>query len=79
MSNKVAVFWPGDAREIPNQLALPSMQEATTQLVQALKKLGREVEFVRFPNESHGLSRSGQPKHRVERLERLCAWFDARL
>lgn len=42
----------------------------------ALKKLGQEVEFVRFPNESHGLSRAGQPAHRVERLERMCGWFD---
>lgn len=42
----------------------------------ALKKHGRTVEFVRFPDESHNLSRTGQPKHRVERLERLCGWFD---
>jgi len=42
----------------------------------ALKKHGKTVEFVRFPNESHNLSRTGQPKHRVERLERLCGWFD---
>jgi dipeptidyl aminopeptidase/acylaminoacyl peptidase len=42
----------------------------------ALKRLGKTVEFVRFPNESHGLSRAGQPVHRVERLERICNWFD---
>jgi L-fucose isomerase-like protein len=41
MSKKIAVFWPGDARDIPNQLALPNMQEATAQLERALKKLGR--------------------------------------
>jgi dipeptidyl aminopeptidase/acylaminoacyl peptidase len=45
----------------------------------ALKKLGKEVEFVRFPDESHNLSRSGQPVHRIERLERLTGWFDAHL
>jgi dipeptidyl aminopeptidase/acylaminoacyl peptidase len=45
----------------------------------ALKKLGKEVEFVRFPDESHGLSRAGQPVHRIERLERLTGWFDAHL
>ncbi|MEX2314497.1 MAG: S9 family peptidase, partial [Thermomicrobiales bacterium] len=45
----------------------------------ALKKLGKQVEFVRFPDESHNLSRSGQPVHRVERLERLCGWFDTHL
>src|SRR6478736_988772 len=41
MHKKIAVFWPGDARDVPNQLALPNMQEATAQLERALKKLGR--------------------------------------
>ncbi len=50
--------------------------EQAEQLFIALKKLGRTVEFVRFPNESHGLSRNGGPKHRVERLERTLAWFE---
>jgi len=31
---------------------------------------------VRFPNESHELSRSGQPRHRVERLQHIVGWFD---
>src|SRR5580704_3017363 len=43
MSKKVALFWPGDARAKPNELALPSIREATTQLRRALKKLGREA------------------------------------
>jgi dipeptidyl aminopeptidase/acylaminoacyl peptidase len=41
----------------------------------ALKKLGVPTEFVRFPDETHELSRSGKPKHRRERLERIVAWF----
>jgi L-fucose isomerase-like protein len=41
MSKSVAVFWPGDAREIPNQLAEPMVHQATEQLERALKKLGR--------------------------------------
>jgi L-fucose isomerase-like protein len=41
MSQKVALFWPGDARQKPNELALPNMEEATAQLERALKKLGR--------------------------------------
>jgi len=45
------------------------------QLFISLKKLGREVEFVRFPNENHNLSRSGKPKHRVERLQYILGWF----
>jgi dipeptidyl aminopeptidase/acylaminoacyl peptidase len=50
--------------------------EQAEQLFIALKRLGRTVEFVRFPNESHGLSRNGGPKHRVERLERTLGWFE---
>jgi L-fucose isomerase-like protein len=42
MKQKVAVFWPGDARAVPNELALPNVQEATAQLEGALRKLGRE-------------------------------------
>jgi dipeptidyl aminopeptidase/acylaminoacyl peptidase len=32
--------------------------------------------MVRFPRESHELSRSGEPWHRIERLENITAWFD---
>jgi dipeptidyl aminopeptidase/acylaminoacyl peptidase len=42
----------------------------------ALRRLKREVELVRYPREGHELSRSGEPKHRVDRLERIVAWFD---
>ncbi len=42
----------------------------------ALKKLGKTVVLVRFPDENHELSRSGKPKHRLERLEYILAWFD---
>jgi L-fucose isomerase-like protein len=42
MSKKVALFWPGDARAKPNELALPSIEEATQQMERALKKLGRD-------------------------------------
>ncbi len=41
----------------------------------ALKKLRVPVEFVRFPDESHNMSRAGKPRHRRERLERMVAWF----
>lgn len=49
------------------------------ELYSALKLLGKEVEFVRFPGESHELSRSGGPRHRVERFEILVDWFDRKL
>ncbi len=41
-----------------------------------LRLLGKEVEFVRFPGESHELSRSGSPAHRVMRFEAILEWFD---
>jgi dipeptidyl aminopeptidase/acylaminoacyl peptidase len=37
--------------------------------------VGVPTEFVRFPNESHELSRSGRPWHRVFRLNRYLDWF----
>jgi dipeptidyl aminopeptidase/acylaminoacyl peptidase len=45
-------------------------------MFRALKYLKRPVVMVRFPGESHELSRSGKPTHRVERLEHVVAWFD---
>jgi dipeptidyl aminopeptidase/acylaminoacyl peptidase len=41
-----------------------------------LRLLGKEVEMVRFPGESHELSRSGSPLHRVVRFETILDWFD---
>ena len=41
-----------------------------------MRLLGKEVEFVRFAGESHELSRSGSPVHRVQRFEVLLDWFD---
>ncbi len=40
-----------------------------------LRLLGKEVEMLRFPGESHELSRSGSPVHRVQRFEAILDWF----
>jgi dipeptidyl aminopeptidase/acylaminoacyl peptidase len=45
-------------------------------LFRALKYLKRPVVMVRFPEESHELSRSGKPWHRIERLRHIVGWFD---
>jgi len=45
------------------------------ELFVALRLLGREVEFVRFPAEGHELSRSGSPRHRVQRAELILEFF----
>jgi dipeptidyl aminopeptidase/acylaminoacyl peptidase len=40
-----------------------------------LRLLGKEVEMVRFPAESHELSRAGAPIHRVLRFETILEYF----
>ena len=53
--------------------------EQAEQLFVALKKQGTPTMLVRFPNESHDLSRSGQPRHRMERLRHMLTWFRTHL
>ncbi|MBU1626263.1 S9 family peptidase [bacterium] len=53
--------------------------EQAEQLFVALKVLGKEVTFLRFPDESHELSRSGSPDRRAKGLEWILKWFDEHL
>jgi len=46
------------------------------QFFRALKYKKIPTVMVRFPRESHELSRSGEPWHRIERLENITNWFD---
>ena len=50
--------------------------EQSEQYFVTLKRLGKEVEFVRFPNSSHGFLRTGHPRLREEYLSRLVGWMD---
>jgi dipeptidyl aminopeptidase/acylaminoacyl peptidase len=50
--------------------------EQAEQLFIALKKQRKDVLFVRFPDENHEMSRSGKPRHRLERFRLMLAWFD---
>lgn len=50
--------------------------EQGEQLFAALKLRDIPARFVRFPAESHGMSRNGKPRHRLERLEEIVAWYD---
>ncbi len=45
-------------------------------MFRALKFLKKPTVMIRFPAESHELSRSGKPWHRIERLQHIVAWFD---
>jgi dipeptidyl aminopeptidase/acylaminoacyl peptidase len=44
-------------------------------LFTALRLLGKDVEMLRFPAESHELTRAGSPLHRVVRFEAILEWF----
>lgn len=46
------------------------------QMFRALKFRKIPTVMVKFPNETHELSRSGGPWHRVERLQHIVGWFD---
>ncbi len=41
-----------------------------------MKKSGVDTRLVRYPREGHELSRSGEPGHVVDRIERIAPWFD---
>jgi dipeptidyl aminopeptidase/acylaminoacyl peptidase len=45
-------------------------------MFRALKYRKIPAAMIRFPNESHDLSRSGAPWHRIERLQHILNWFD---
>jgi dipeptidyl aminopeptidase/acylaminoacyl peptidase len=46
------------------------------QLFTALKVLGRDVELILYPEEHHEMKSYGRPDRRIDRLERILAWFD---
>jgi dipeptidyl aminopeptidase/acylaminoacyl peptidase len=62
------VLGESDMRAPPNQ--------GGEAMFRALKYLHKTAVMVRFPGESHELSRSGRPMHRVARLDHILNWFD---
>ena len=50
--------------------------EQSEQYFVTLKRLGKEVELVRFPGSSHGFVRTGHPRLREEYLSRLLGWMN---
>lgn len=53
--------------------------EQATRYYSALKRQGTEAEMLVFPGENHELTRSGQPRHRVERFEAIVDWWQRHL
>lgn len=53
--------------------------EQATRYYSALKRQGTDAEMLVFPGENHELTRSGQPRHRVERFAAVLDWWRRRL
>ena len=50
--------------------------EQSEQYFVALKRRGKEVEFVRLPDTSHGVFRAKHPVIRKEYFRRMLEWFE---
>ena len=74
------IAYIGNARTptlvLHNEYDLRCPIEQSEQVFVALKKLGVESEMVRFPDEFHGLSRTGRTDRRMARLNHILRWFD---
>lgn len=53
--------------------------EQGEQFFMALLRNGTTTEFIRFPGEGHEMSRSGKPKHRIERFQAILDWHSRHL
>lgn len=77
------IAYIGNARTptlvIHNENDLRCPIEQGEQVFVALKKQGVETEMVRFPDEFHGLSRTGRTDRRIARLNHILRWFDQHL
>ena len=49
--------------------------EQAQRMFVALRRAGAPAELVLFPGEGHELSRSGRPRHRVQRFEAILEWW----
>jgi dipeptidyl aminopeptidase/acylaminoacyl peptidase len=74
------IAYIGNARTptlvLHNEFDLRCPIEQGEQVFVALKKLGVDSEMVRFPDEFHGLSRTGRTDRRMARLNHMLRWFD---
>jgi dipeptidyl aminopeptidase/acylaminoacyl peptidase len=53
--------------------------EQAQRMFVALKNRGAETEMLLFPGEGHELSRSGRPRHRLQRFEAILDWWGRHL
>lgn len=53
--------------------------EQAQRMFVAVKKAGCETEMLLFPGEGHELTRSGRPRHRVQRFDAVLEWWQRHL
>jgi len=74
------IAYMGNARTptkvIHNEGDLRCPIEQGEQVFVALKRQGVDSEMVRFPDEFHGLSRTGRTDRRIVRLNHILNWFE---
>lgn len=59
-----------------NEKDLRCPLEQGQQVFTALKCLSVDTELILFPDEPHGLSRTGRTDRRIARLKNILRWFD---
>ena len=91
VEDRMAALWEASPLRHADQITTPTLVlhsendwrcpiEQAEQLFAVLWRNGIDTEMVRFPpEEGHELSRSGKPKHRVERFEIILDWHDRHL
>ena len=53
--------------------------EQAQRMFVALRRAGVDAEFLLFPGEGHELTRSGKPRHRIQRFDAILDWWSRRL
>ncbi len=91
VEDRMAALWAASPLRHADRITTPTLVlhsesdwrcpiEQAEQLFTVLLRNGVDTEMVRFPaGEGHELSRSGRPKHRVERFEIILDWHDRHL
>jgi dipeptidyl aminopeptidase/acylaminoacyl peptidase len=45
-------------------------------LFRALRAMGKPVEYIRYPGATHELTRSGEPRQRIDHMLRIVEFFE---
>jgi dipeptidyl aminopeptidase/acylaminoacyl peptidase len=86
-TTELVPMWSKSPLSVVDQVRTPTLMihseedfrcpiEQAEQFLVALWQNDVPAEMLRFPGEGHELSRSGKPKHRVERFQAILDWHD---